>query len=108
MVVLNLKVLSQKVHQKIETPVNLVWQGLLATTLTSASLLKNKLECRTFLLVKVNNTALTKLGYTKTLQPGDKLILSVLIDEKNFNAGGQKVYLGLELEVKCGFSLEVK
>ncbi|KAB0343340.1 hypothetical protein FD754_020266 [Muntiacus muntjak] len=77
----------QKVNEKIE--INNTRFGIAA---------KYKLDCRTSLSAKVNNASLIELGYTQTLQPGLKLILSALIDGKKFNTGGHKVRLGFELE----------
>nr|XP_061807248.1 voltage-dependent anion-selective channel protein 2-like isoform X2 [Nerophis lumbriciformis] len=47
---------------------------------------------------KVNNASLVGIGYSQTLRPGMKLVLSALVDGKNINAGGHKLGLGLELE----------
>ncbi|KAB0375248.1 hypothetical protein FD755_013740 [Muntiacus reevesi] len=68
----------QKVNEKIEMSINLVWTA------------SNNNSTLALLLIE--------LGYTQTLQPGLKLILSALIDGKKFNTGGHKVRLGFELE----------
>jgi len=47
---------------------------------------------------KINNDSSIGLGYQQKLRPGVILSLSTLLDGKNFNAGGHKVGLGLELE----------
>lgn len=47
---------------------------------------------------KVNNANQIGIGYQHTLRDGITLSLSSLVDGKNFNAGGHKVGLALELE----------
>jgi len=47
---------------------------------------------------KVNNVNQIGIGYQHTLRDGITLSLSSLVDGKNFNAGGHKVGLALELE----------
>lgn len=41
---------------------------------------------------------ITGLGFQTKLRPGVLLALSTLVDGKNFNAGGHKVGIALELE----------
>merc|ERR1711997_1274324 len=47
---------------------------------------------------KVNNSSHVGLGYQQKLRDGITLTLSTLIDGKNFQQGGHKVGLALELE----------
>merc|ERR1711962_162043 len=47
---------------------------------------------------KVNNSSQIGLGYQQKIRDGITLTLSTLIDGKNFNQGGHKVGLALELE----------
>ncbi|XP_037960926.1 voltage-dependent anion-selective channel isoform X2 [Teleopsis dalmanni] len=47
---------------------------------------------------KVNNASQVGLGYQQKLRDGVTLTLSTLIDGKNFNAGGHKIGVALELE----------
>lgn len=47
---------------------------------------------------KVNNISQIGLGYQQKLRAGVILSLSTLIDGKNFNAGGHKIGVALELE----------
>lgn len=47
---------------------------------------------------KVNNASQIGLGYQQRLRDGVTLTLSTLVDGKNFNAGGHKVGVALELE----------
>lgn len=47
---------------------------------------------------KVDNQSQIGLGYQQRLRDGVTVTLSTLVDGKNFNAGGHKVGLALELE----------
>ena len=47
---------------------------------------------------KINNSSQIGLGYQQKIRDGVTLTLSTLIDGKNFNQGGHKVGLSLELE----------
>lgn len=46
---------------------------------------------------KVNNDSQIGLGYQQKLRDGVVLALSTLIDGKNFNSGGHKIGIALEL-----------
>jgi len=59
---------------------------------------KYTLDKTASLRAKVNNSASVGLGYQQKLRDGVTLTLSTLIDGKNFQAGGHKVGLALELE----------
>ena len=47
---------------------------------------------------KINNSSQIGLGYQQKIRDGVTLTLSTLIDGKNFNQGGHKMGLSLELE----------
>ena len=47
---------------------------------------------------KINNSSQIGLGYQQRVIQGVVLTLSTLIDGKNFNQGGHKVGLALEIE----------
>ena len=47
---------------------------------------------------KINNSSQIGLGYQQKLRDGLTVTLSTLIDGKNFNQGGHKIGLALELE----------
>ena len=47
---------------------------------------------------KINNSSQIGLGYQQKIRDGVTITLSALIDGKNFNQGGHKVGLALELE----------
>ena len=57
----------QKVNEKIEMSINLVWTASSNNTHFGIAA-KYKLDCRTSLPAKVNNTSLIELGYTQTLR----------------------------------------
>ncbi|KAM6951512.1 sphingomyelin synthase-related protein 1-like [Aplochiton taeniatus] len=87
----------QKVNDKLETAVNLAWTaGSNSTRFGIAA--KYQLDSSASICAKVNNSSLVGVGYTQTLRPGMKLVLSALVDGKSINAGGHKLGLGLELE----------
>ncbi|CAJ1080323.1 unnamed protein product [Xyrichtys novacula] len=87
----------QKVNDNLETAVNLAWTaGNNGTRFGIAA--KYQLDSSASISAKVNNASLVGIGYTQTLRPGMKLVLSALVDGKNINAGGHKLGLGLELE----------
>ncbi|CAL9699363.1 unnamed protein product [Knipowitschia caucasica] len=87
----------QKVNDKLETAVDLAWSaGSNGTCFGIAA--KYQLDSDTAVSAKVNNASLVGVGYSQSLRPGMKLVLSALVDGKNINAGGHKLGLGLELE----------
>jgi len=59
---------------------------------------KYQLDMDAFVRAKVNNDSQVGLGYQQKLRDGVTLTLSTLIDAKNFNAGGHKIGVGLDLE----------
>lgn len=87
----------QKVQSNIETGVNLGWTASSNTTSFGVGL-KYNLEQGGCLRAKINNSSQIGLGYQQSIRPGVSLSLSTLIDGKNFNQGGHKVGLALELE----------
>ncbi|KAM6442175.1 non-selective voltage-gated ion channel VDAC2 isoform 1-T1 [Liasis olivaceus] len=87
----------QKVSENLETAINLNWvSGTNSTRFGIAA--KYQLDPTASISTKVNNSSLIGIGYTQSLRPGVKIMLSALIDGKNINAGGHKLGLGLELE----------
>ena len=59
---------------------------------------KYQLDADACVRAKVNNASQVGLGYQQKLRDGITLLLSTLIDGKNFNAGGHKIGVALELE----------
>jgi len=87
----------QKVNKDLETAVNLGWTA--AKNETSFGIgCKYALEKDAWVRAKINNSSQVGLGYQQKLREGVTLFLSTLIDGKNFQQGGHKVGLALELE----------
>ncbi|KAJ8407144.1 hypothetical protein AAFF_G00288200 [Aldrovandia affinis] len=87
----------QKVNDNLETAVNLAWTAGNSNTRFGIAA-KYHVDADASFLAKVNNSSLVGLGYTQTLKPGVKLILSALLDGKNIASGGHRLGLGLEFE----------
>jgi len=87
----------QKVNSNIETGVNLGWTASSNTTSFGVAL-RYILDPTGCVRAKINNSSQIGLGYEQKIRDGVILRLSTLIDGKNFNQGGHKVGLGLELE----------
>ncbi|XP_065355371.1 voltage-dependent anion-selective channel [Calliphora vicina] len=87
----------QKCSDKIDVGVQLSWTS--GTNNTKFGLGgKYQLDHDAALRAKVNNNCQVGLGYQQKLRDGITLTLSTLIDGKNFNAGGHKIGVALELE----------
>lgn len=87
----------QKVNDKIDCGISMKWTSGSADTLFGVGA-KFALDSDASLHAKVNNKSLIGLGYQQKLRPGIVLTLSAAIDGQNFNAGGHKVGVALELE----------
>merc|ERR1712027_110537 len=87
----------QKVNKQLETGVNLGWQASKNET-TFGIGCKYARDGKSSIRAKVNNSSQIGLGYQQKLRDGVTLTLSSLIDGKNFNQGGHKLGLALELE----------
>jgi voltage-dependent anion channel protein 2 len=87
----------QRCNDRLETGVELSWaSGNNATRFGIGA--KYNLDRDSVVRAKVNNQSQIGLGYQQKLRDGIILTLSTLIDGKNFNAGGHKLGLALELE----------
>lgn len=87
----------QKCSDKLDVGVQLSWTS--GTNNTKFGLGgKFQLDSDAALRAKVNNNCQVGLGYQQKLRDGITLTLSTLIDGKNFNAGGHKIGVALELE----------
>merc|ERR1712008_97545 len=87
----------RKVSKDLETAVNLGWTA--AKNETSFGIgAKLALDKDAAVHAKINNSSQIGLGYQQKLRDGVTVTLSTLIDGKNFQAGGHKVGLALELE----------
>ncbi|KAH0520182.1 Voltage-dependent anion-selective channel protein 1 [Microtus ochrogaster] len=80
----------QKVNKKLETAVNLAWTAGNSNTGFGIAA-KDQVDPDACFLVKVNNSSPIGFGYTQTLRPGIKLMLSALLDGKNVNVGGHSL-----------------
>lgn len=87
----------QKVKPGLDTAVNVGWVASKNET-TFAIGCKYALDDSASIRAKVNNSSHVGLGYQQKLRDGVTLTLSTLIDGKNFQQGGHKVGLALELE----------
>merc|ERR1712071_96458 len=87
----------QKVNANLETGVQVAWTaGSNATRFGLGC--KYQLDSDASVRAKINNASQLGLGYEQKLKPGVTVPLSTLIDVKNFNQGGHKVGMALELE----------
>lgn len=89
--------LYQKVNYNLETGVSLGWTSSSNAT-TFGIGCKYNLDRDASVRAKINNSSQLGLSYQQRLRPGITLTLSTLIDGKNFNQGGHKLGLGLEME----------
>jgi len=87
----------QKVNPNIETGVNLGWTASSSTTSFGVAV-KYILDKNGSVRAKINNSSQIGLGYQQKLRDGLTVTLSTLIDGKNFNQGGHKIGLAVELE----------
>lgn len=86
-----------KVNQDLQCGVQLSWSsGSNATKFGLGGLYS--LDKDASVRAKINNASQIGLGYQQRLRDGITLTLSTLIDGKNFNAGGHKIGVALELE----------
>jgi len=86
----------QKVKPDLETGIQLSWKmGSNDTTFGIAC--KYQLDSDASVRAKINNNSQIGLGYQQKLRDGVTLTLSTMIDGKNFNQGGHKIGLSLEL-----------
>lgn len=87
----------QRCSDRLETGVQLSWtSGTNATKFSIGA--KYDLDKESSVRAKVNNSSQIGLAYQQRLRDGITLSLSTLIEGKNFNAGGHKVGIALELE----------
>ncbi|XP_044739128.1 voltage-dependent anion-selective channel-like [Chrysoperla carnea] len=87
----------QKVNDALETGITLAWSSGSNNTRFGIGC-KYNLDANASLRAKVNNHSQIGLGYQQKLRDGILLTLSALIDGKNFNSGGHKVGVALEIE----------
>lgn len=86
----------QRVNSKLDIGVNLSWTA--SNNATRFGLCgKYILDNDASVSAKINNSSQLGLGYSQKLRDGVVLTLSALVEGKNFNAGGHKLGLGLDL-----------
>jgi len=87
----------QKLTPELESGVQLSWtSGSNATRLGLAC--KYTPDSETVIRAKINNSSQIGLSYQHKLQEGVTMTLSSLIEGKNFNQGGHKIGIGIEME----------
>jgi len=86
----------QKLSPKLETGVTLGWSSAGSATKFGIGA-KYALEDGAVVRAKVNNNSEIGLGYQQKLRDGVTVTLSTLINGANFNAGGHKVGVSLEM-----------
>uniref|UniRef100_D3TRY2 Porin n=3 Tax=Glossina TaxID=44049 RepID=D3TRY2_GLOMM len=87
----------QKCNDNLDIGVQLSWASGSNNTKFGLGA-KFQLDKDAALRAKVNNACQVGLGYQQKLRDGITLYLSTLVDGKNFNAGGHKIGVALELE----------
>jgi voltage-dependent anion channel protein 2 len=87
----------QRVAPNLETGVQIAWTSSGNNTRFGIGA-KYDLDREASIRAKINNSSQLGLGYQQRLRDGITLTLSALIDGKNFNSGGHKIGLALELE----------
>jgi len=88
--------LHHKVNKDLETAVEIGWSANANTTRFGVGA-KYCVDKNTSVRAKVNNQAFVGLGFQHKLRDGITMTLSSLVDTKNFNAGGHKLGLALDL-----------
>jgi len=88
--------LYQKVSPSLETGINFGWTHSSNTT-TFGIGAKYNLDKNGSVRAKINNSSQIGLGYQQKLRDGVTVTFSTLVDGKNFNQGGHKIGLALEM-----------
>ncbi|XP_059353457.1 voltage-dependent anion-selective channel-like [Daphnia carinata] len=88
---------SGSTRANLETGVQLAWTaGSNATRFGIGC--KYQLDNDSAVRAKINNASQLGLGYQQKLRQGVTITLSSMVDLKNFNQGGHKIGMALELE----------
>lgn len=86
-----------KVTPELDAAVDLTWVSASNETRFGIGC-KYALDNTSSVRAKVNNASQIGLGYQQKLREGITITLSTLIDAKNFNQGGHKYGIGIEME----------
>lgn len=87
----------QKLNEDLETGINVAWSS-------NSNVAKFGLGCHhrldkdSAIRAKVNSASQVGIAFIHRLRPGIDLTLSAMMDAKNFNQGGHKYGIGLNLE----------
>lgn len=87
----------QRINPKLESAIQLAWSSGSNNTKFGIGA-KYDLDDDAAIRAKVDNSSLVGLGYQQRLRDGITLTLSLLVDAANFNNGGHKIGLALDLE----------
>lgn len=87
----------QRINPKLESAIQLAWSSGSNNTKFGIGA-KYDLDQDAAIRAKVDNSSLVGLGYQQRLRDGVTLTLSLLVDAANFNNGGHKIGLALDLE----------
>jgi len=88
----------QRVSNRLESGVQMAWTAGQENSTRFGIGARYLLDPCTAIRAKINNESQLGLGFEQKLREGVTLTLSAFIDGKNFNAGGHKIGLCLELE----------
>ncbi|XP_046990051.1 voltage-dependent anion-selective channel-like [Schistocerca americana] len=87
----------QKVNSQLEAGAQLAWFA--GTNETNFGIgCKYSIDRESSIRAKVNNASQIGIGYSQKIREGITVSLSALIDGKNFNQGGHKIGVALEME----------
>ena len=89
-------IVFQKLSPKLETGVTLGWSSANSNTKFGIGA-KYVLEDGAVVRAKINNSSEIGLGYQQKLRDGVTVTLSTLVNGANFNAGGHKIGVSLEM-----------
>ncbi|XP_018577671.1 voltage-dependent anion-selective channel [Anoplophora glabripennis] len=87
----------QRINPKLETAIQLAWSSGSNNTKFGLGT-KFDLDSDAAIRAKIDNSLLVGLGYQQRLRDGVTLTLSLLVDGANFNNGGHKIGLALDME----------
>lgn len=87
----------QKINNNLESAMSLTCSSGNSTPIFSLGCLY-RMDEDTQIKARINNKNMIGLAFIRTLRPGIAFTLNAMIDGKNFNQGGHKLGMGIELE----------